>query len=261
MKGVFLCNSLSDIIQKKKQRKNYSALPLNIIYKEITDMKEDMGVVICEEMMTEESKLLSAAKGFAIGITSFSKLPWSIPFGAAFGHVIQKKVNSFAYECKNIQDPQKKINCQIKLVTFMIQTAKTGMSKTNDPKIKQKLSDSIRHYSLALDKLKTKASQSGLSSPVEESIEESAKGGLWKGGVAGIFGPFVLPIFGAVTANKINKLVYHCNDYPKGPERNKCILTVLDKVISIMSVEARNDPKAAKYLVKLNNLKSKMTNH
>ena len=218
----------------------------------------DYGMLLFEEMLEEKARKTRAITGGMLktGLLAFplTEIPAigpliSMVLGAVVGDRIEKRVNSFKYQCEKIQDPAKRQQCQLTMIKFMMTSLKSALQKSKELTPKQ-----TKRIHTALGKYEEQYTRIKYIHPKEfkeNTIEEAATGGWWKTMLGG--GPVMM-----VAASRINKLAYHCNQFKDDKYKyNECRLKVVNEIERILKSH-KGDTGMQKRLDYLNKVKSKI---
>lgn len=219
---------------------------------------------ILEAKGRAQGPLKSAVKQFT-ATTTFPAilyifgLPIIAPLGIFrfyFGRQTESRINSFYYECKNIKNKERRLDCQTKLVEYLINITKAALSRAKDEKHTKKLNTALQQYQKALIKLKEEKQKVKLK---ESTLEEAET----YGGLKSLL--FMGGTYGLIKGSRIDRLYYHCREQ-KGKDRYRCYLNVIEKVRSILRVakasaeSLKEKQKIDLRIIRLNKLETKYKN-
>ncbi len=138
--------------------------------------------------------------------------------GTIFGGMIQKRLNSFYYECKSKSGDERK-TCQIELLQFVMQKLRSHTPR--DVKEKARITKALNTYNTRLRKLQGKLHESFTD------VAEAQRFGKLKGFLTG-------PIMtGAITNVRKDDLAYHCNEIEDKADRAECRAALAKKIKEI----------------------------
>ena len=170
--------------------------------------------------------------------------------GVIVGKVVQKRINSMYYACKEIKDPIAKTQCRLKLLDAVMNIQH---SKINDPhltdKQREKLQKSLGTYKEARDKLiaigkkqaaKVKQEGTEVEYVISDILTEAAQGGSWKGALSAITGAGI--VTSIISHSRIEKQFHHCKELPDKDDKLQCQKKILKEIVSVLKSQYSKEP-------------------
>jgi outer membrane murein-binding lipoprotein Lpp len=152
--------------------------------------------------------------------------------GVVKGALLAKKINKMASDVKNIKDPVRKLQTQLRLLNAARDNTHTAMEKSTGAK-KQKFQITYQKYTDDINKLQKKLKAKSMKESVGLDERVNVVG-------TSLRAMITWPVLSMAMKKKMETMFYHCNELDK-EDRVGCQITLLKVLISELGKEYAQD--------------------